>query len=54
MRGDAEGAGAFVVQCVAVDQTTVSVIQRIDCQTGKGSIRAFADRAFVAVKAAID
>ncbi|TWS96314.1 DUF6180 family protein [Reyranella sp. CPCC 100927] len=50
--GGRDGSGAFVAQCIAVDGTTVSVIQGIDYRKQKGSLGEFADRAFEAVKAA--
>lgn len=51
--GGAEGAGMFVVQCIAVDNTTVTVVQGIDYQQQKGPLGEFADKTFTAVKAAI-
>ena len=51
--GGAEGTGAFVVQCIAVDDKTVTVVQGIDYSRQKGTIGAFADDAFEAVKAAV-
>ena len=51
--GGAEGRGVFVVQCIAVDKTTVSVVQGIDYRRQKGSLGTFADQAFSAVKAAV-
>jgi hypothetical protein len=53
VKGGRAGAGAFVVQCIAVGNTTVSVVQGIDYRTQKGALGHFADRAFAAVKAAI-
>ncbi|WP_323717244.1 DUF6180 family protein [Paracoccus aminovorans] len=44
--------GAFIVQCIAVGDTTVSVVQSIDYRQQKGTLGAFADQAFAAVKAA--
>lgn len=54
VRGGTEGSGAFVVQCIAVENTTVSVVQGIDYQGSKGSLGTFADQAFAAVKAAVN
>ncbi|MDK8874352.1 DUF6180 family protein [Paracoccus sp. SSJ] len=51
--GGAEGRGAFVVQCIAVDDKTVSVVQGIDYQQAKGAIGDFADQAFAAVQATV-
>lgn len=53
VKGGHAGAGAFVVQCIAVGDTTVSVVQGIDYRAQKGALGQFADRAFAAVKAAI-
>lgn len=50
--GGADGNGGFVVQCIAVGDTTVSVVQGIDYRQQKGALGAFADQAFDAVKAA--
>jgi hypothetical protein len=52
VRGGDEGRGAFIVQCIAVENTTVSVVQGIDYQGPKASLGAFADEAHAAVKAA--
>lgn len=52
VRGGAENKGVFVVQCIAVDNTTVSVVQGIDYRAQKGPLGSFADQAFSAVKAA--
>lgn len=52
--GGRDGDGSFVVQCIAVGDTTVSVVQGIDYRTEKASLGAFADHAFEEVKAAID
>lgn len=52
IRGGVEGRGAFIVQCIAVDETTVSVVQGIDYRGQKGALGEFADQAFSAVKAA--
>ena len=54
VRGGAEGRGAFVVQCIAVENMTVSVVQGIDYRAQKGALGEFADQAFAAVKAAVD
>jgi NADPH:quinone reductase-like Zn-dependent oxidoreductase len=53
VKGGRGGVGAFVVQCIAVGNTTVSVVQGIDYKVQKGALGQFADRAFAAVKAAI-
>ena len=53
VKGGHAGAGAFVVQCIAVGSTTVSVVQGIDYKAGKGPLGRFADRAFAAIKASI-
>ncbi|MEG3087554.1 DUF6180 family protein [Sphingomonas sp. PB4P5] len=53
VKGGRAGAGAFVVQCIAVGNTTVSVVQGIDYRAQKGVVGQYADRAFAAVKAAI-
>ena len=53
VKGGRAGVGTFVVQCIAVSNMTVSVIQGIDYRTQKGAIGQFADRAFAEVKAAI-
>lgn len=50
VHGGTEGVGAFIVQCIAVEQATVSVIQGIDYGSQKGRMGAFADAAFNAVK----
>ncbi|MFD1704827.1 DUF6180 family protein [Methylopila henanensis] len=52
--GGRENEGAFVAQCIAVGDTTVSVVQGIDYKQRKGALGAFADQAFEAVKAAAD
>lgn len=54
VRGGIEGRGAFVVQCIAVDKTTVSVVHGIDYRKQKGSLGNFADQAFAALKAAVN
>ena len=54
VRGGAEGRGAFVAQCIAVENTTVSVVQGIDYRAQKGALGEFADQAFAAVKAAVE
>lgn len=50
--GGDEGSGTFVVQCIAVGDMTVGVIQGIDYRQQKGALGSFADQAFAAVKAA--
>jgi len=52
--GGDEGNGAFIAQCIAVEGTTVSVVQGIDYRQQKGSLGNFADQAFAAVKAAVN
>ena len=54
VRGGAEGRGAFVVQCIEVENTTVSVVQGIDYRGAKASLGKFADQAFAAVKSAVN
>lgn len=43
MSGGADKRGAFVVQCIAVDDKTVSVVQGIDYSQRKGPLGAFVD-----------
>lgn len=50
--GGQDGRGGFIVQCIAVDDTTVTVVQGIDYQPQKAGLGAFADQAFAAVLAA--
>lgn len=52
LSGGAEGSGTFIVQCIAVDDKTVSVVQGIDYRQQKGALGEFADRAFAALKEA--
>lgn len=52
--GGATGKGAFVVQCIAVDDKTVSVVQGIDYQQEKGALGAFADQLAQAMAAAVN
>lgn len=52
--GGTQGSGAFVVQCIAVDDKTVSVVQGIDYRSSKGALGQFADQAFEAIKAAAE
>ena len=42
--GGETGKGAFVVQCITVDDKTVSVVQGIDYRQEKGPLGAFADQ----------
>ncbi|WP_374425257.1 DUF6180 family protein [Paracoccus sp. (in: a-proteobacteria)] len=42
--GGETGKGAFVVQCISVDDKTVSVVQGIDYRQEKGPLGAFADQ----------
>lgn len=51
--GGAESSGVFVVQCIAVDDKTVSVVQGIDYRQQKGALGRFADQASTALKAAV-
>ncbi len=51
--GGIKGKGAFVVQCINVDNVTVSVVQGIDYRQQKGALGRFADKTFEALKAAI-
>ena len=53
VKGGKAGSGAFVVQCITVGNTTVSVVQGIDYRNQKAGLGRFADTAFAAVKAAI-
>ena len=50
--GGTPGTGAFVVQCISVEDTTVTVVQGIDYRAQQGPLAAFADAAFAAIKAA--
>lgn len=50
--GGETGVGSFVVQCIAVDGTTVAVVHGIDYGQTKGAIGLFADQAFAAIRAA--
>lgn len=50
--GGAPSAGSFVVQCIAVDDKTVAVVQGIDYSQSKGPLGQFADQAFTALQAA--
>lgn len=50
--GGEEGRGGFIVQCIAVEDTTVTVVQGIDYAPRKGALGEFADQAFAAVQAA--
>lgn len=45
----ADKRGAFVVQCIAVDDKTVSVVQGIDYAQRKDLLGAFADRVQAAI-----
>ena len=53
VKGGRVGAGAFIVHCIAVGNTTVSVVQGIDYKASKGALGQIADRAFAAIKASI-
>lgn len=50
--GGKDSLGGFVAQCIAVGDTTVTVVQGIDYRQQKGALGEFADQAFAAVKAA--
>lgn len=52
LKGGSGGSGAFVVQCIAVGGTTVTVVQGIDYLNGKGPLGNFADRTRAALQAA--
>ncbi|MTH36142.1 hypothetical protein GL279_16200 [Paracoccus limosus] len=52
--GGAAPRGAFVVQCIAVGDTTVSVVQGIDYRAQKGALGEFADQVFAAIKSAVE
>lgn len=49
-KGGLEGRGAFIVQCIAVEDTTVSVVQGVDYQGPKGALGELADRAAADLK----
>lgn len=51
VKGGRTGAGAFVVQCIAVGTTTVSVVHGMDYGQRKAAFGAFADRTYAALKA---
>lgn len=50
--GGKEGRGVFTVQCIAVENMTVSVVQGIDYRNQKGSLGQFADSVQAAIMAA--
>lgn len=52
VHGGASGTGAYVVQCIAVGDTTVAVVQGFDYRETKGTMGEFADQAIAAVKEA--
>lgn len=52
VKGGSDGAGAFVVQCIAVGSTTVSVVQGIDYGGRKGALGNYADKTLAALKLA--
>lgn len=54
VRGGSEGRGAYVVQCIEVESTTVIVVQGIDYRGQKASMGQFADKAHAALKAEAD
>lgn len=49
--GGEKGRGVFTVQCIAVGDVTVSVVQGIDYQPGRGPLATFADNAYAAILA---
>lgn len=49
--GGEKGHGVFTVQCIAVGDVTVSIVQGIDYRTGKGALGKFADDAHAALLA---
>ncbi|NHT75601.1 hypothetical protein C8J35_11025 [Rhizobium sp. PP-F2F-G38] len=51
VQGGTSGSGAFVVQCIAVDATTVAVVQGFDYQSTKGPLGDAADQMIAALKA---
>lgn len=51
VQGGTTGSGAFVVQCIAVDATTVTVVQGFDYQGTKGPLGEAADGTIAALKA---
>lgn len=51
--GGSSGKGAFLVQCIAVDDKTISVVQGIDYSPEKGALGDFADLAAKKVKDAV-
>lgn len=50
--GGLKGKGAFVVQCISVEDITVSVVQGIDYSQQKGALGNFADNVHEELKAA--
>lgn len=52
VQGGRQSVGAFVVQCIAVDAKTVSVVQGIDYQPRKGALGRLADQALAALRTA--
>ncbi|QCJ00252.1 DUF6180 family protein [Agrobacterium larrymoorei] len=50
--GGKEGRGVFTVQCIAVENMTVSVVQGIDYRNQKGALGKFADNVQTAIMAA--
>jgi hypothetical protein len=50
--GGLKGKGAFVVQCISVEDITVSVVQGIDYSQQKGALGNFADNVYEELKAA--
>ena len=52
--GGLKGKGAFVVQCISVEDITVSVVQGIDYSQQKGALGNFADNVHEELKAAVN
>ncbi|WP_421566123.1 DUF6180 family protein [Ochrobactrum sp. EDr1-4] len=49
--GGEKGSGVFTLQCIAVGDVTVSVVQGIDYRTSKGALGKFADDTYAAILA---
>ena len=50
--GGADRRGSFIVQCIAVERRTVSVVQGIDYSRSKGPLGGWADATQALVRAA--